>query len=131
MLILYIRVLGLREVAAAVLEQHVSVCGRVRCAAEPVGVGIGEVRFEAGHVGPGLGAGDVVGKEVALAQDPVAGACEGTAHVQHAEIRSEGLSVGQRLLGIHREGRDDNGNFYSVYTWCALMYFVSGLWKEQ
>ena len=29
------------------------------------------------------------------------------------------------------EGRDDNGNFYSVYTWCALMYFVSGLWKEQ
>ena len=29
------------------------------------------------------------------------------------------------------KGRDDNGNFYSVYTWCALMYFVSGLWKEQ
>ncbi|MBP3880505.1 MAG: NUDIX domain-containing protein [Lachnospiraceae bacterium] len=32
---------------------------------------------------------------------------------------------------ILREGRDDNGNFFSVYTWCALMYFVSGLWKEQ
>ena len=32
---------------------------------------------------------------------------------------------------ILREGRDDNGNFYSVYTWCALMYFVSGLWTEQ
>ena len=32
---------------------------------------------------------------------------------------------------ILREGRDDNGNFYSVYTWCALMYFVSGLWKEE
>lgn len=32
---------------------------------------------------------------------------------------------------ILRKGRDDRGNFYSVYTWCALMYFVSGLWKEQ
>ena len=32
---------------------------------------------------------------------------------------------------ILRAGRDDNGNFFSVYTWCALMYFVSGMWKEQ
>lgn len=28
------------------------------------------------------------------------------------------------------DGRDRNGNFYSVYTWIALMYFVSGMWKE-
>lgn len=27
------------------------------------------------------------------------------------------------------EGRDDAGNFYSVYTWAALMYFVSDMWK--
>ena len=29
------------------------------------------------------------------------------------------------------EGRDANGNFYSVYTWAALIYFVSGMWKED
>jgi ADP-ribose pyrophosphatase len=27
------------------------------------------------------------------------------------------------------DGRDKNGIFYSVFTWAALMYFVSGLWK--
>ena len=32
---------------------------------------------------------------------------------------------------ILRAGRDANGRFYSVYTWCALMYFVSGMWKEH
>lgn len=28
------------------------------------------------------------------------------------------------------EGRDKNGIFYSVFTWAALMYFVSDLWKN-
>lgn len=37
------------------------------------------------------------------------------------------LSEAKRLL---RQGKDDQGNFYSVYTWCALMYFVSEMWKE-
>ena len=32
----------------------------------------------------------------------------------------------QRIL---KQGKDDNGIFYSVYTWAALMYFVSGMWK--
>ena len=27
------------------------------------------------------------------------------------------------------DGRDKNGIFYSVFTWAALMYFVSDLWK--
>lgn len=27
-------------------------------------------------------------------------------------------------------GRDKNGIFYSVFTWAALMYFVSDLWKN-
>ena len=30
---------------------------------------------------------------------------------------------------ILKQGKDDNGIFYSVYTWAALMYFVSGMWK--
>lgn len=30
---------------------------------------------------------------------------------------------------ILTEGRDKNGIFYSVFTWAALMYFVSDLWK--
>ena len=25
---------------------------------------------------------------------------------------------------------DENGHFYSVFTWAALMYFVSGLWEN-
>ena len=30
---------------------------------------------------------------------------------------------------ILKQGKDDNGIFYSVYTWAALMYFVSGMWS--
>lgn len=30
---------------------------------------------------------------------------------------------------ILKNGRDNEGIFYSVYTWAALMYFVSDLWK--
>ena len=29
-----------------------------------------------------------------------------------------------------KEGRDGDGIFYSVFTWIALMWFVSGMWKE-
>ena len=28
------------------------------------------------------------------------------------------------------EGRDKYGNFYSMYTWAALMYFVNRMWKD-
>ena len=31
-------------------------------------------------------------------------------------------------LTLLQNGRDKNGIFYSLYTWAALMYFVSGLW---
>ena len=31
---------------------------------------------------------------------------------------------------ILAEGRDKYGNFYSMYTWAALMYFVNRMWKE-
>lgn len=31
---------------------------------------------------------------------------------------------------IIKSGRDEFGNFYSVYAWSAMMYFVSGLWEE-
>ena len=30
---------------------------------------------------------------------------------------------------IIEAGRDSYDNFFSVYTWCVLMYFVSGMWK--
>lgn len=29
-----------------------------------------------------------------------------------------------------RAGTDKYGNYFSVYTWCALMYFVSGMWEQ-
>ena len=28
------------------------------------------------------------------------------------------------------QSRDEEGNFYSMFTWAALLYFVMGLWKE-
>ena len=31
---------------------------------------------------------------------------------------------------ILKQGKDDKGIFYSVYTWSALMYFVSGMWSR-
>lgn len=30
---------------------------------------------------------------------------------------------------ILKNGVDNNGFFYSIYTWAALMYFVSDMWK--
>lgn len=32
---------------------------------------------------------------------------------------------------VLQSGRDKNGNFYPVYTWAALSYFVSGIWKTD
>jgi len=37
--------------------------------------------------------------------------------------------IGKEEAGtLLQNGRDKNGIFYSVFTWAALMYFVSGLW---
>ena len=36
------------------------------------------------------------------------------------------LETARELL---KNGRDKAENFYSVYTWAALMYFVSEMWK--
>ena len=33
-------------------------------------------------------------------------------------------------LEVLRGGRDEHGNFYSIFTWAALMYFVTDLWKK-
>ncbi len=30
-----------------------------------------------------------------------------------------------------RTGRDERGNFYPLYTWAALVYFVSDMWREE
>ena len=32
---------------------------------------------------------------------------------------------------VLEDGRDEYGNYYSLYTWAALMYFVSDLWRKQ
>ncbi len=34
----------------------------------------------------------------------------------------------EEAVTLLQNGRDKNGIFYSVFTWAALMYFVSGLW---
>lgn len=55
---------------------------------------------------------------------------------QEGAVGSE-LFDGVRLLTREmametlRSGRDDQGNFYPLYTWAALLYFVSGMWKEE
>ncbi|SCY29197.1 NUDIX hydrolase [Butyrivibrio sp. INlla14] len=35
----------------------------------------------------------------------------------------------ETALELLKNGVDDKGHFYSVYTWAALMYFVSDMWK--
>lgn len=35
----------------------------------------------------------------------------------------------EKALELLKNGVDDKGYFYSVYTWAALMYFVSDMWK--
>lgn len=40
------------------------------------------------------------------------------------------LLTKEDALKVLREGRDGRGNFYPIYTWAALSYFVSGAWRE-
>lgn len=40
------------------------------------------------------------------------------------------LLTKEDAVKVLTEGRDKNGIFYSVFTWAALMYFVSDLWKN-
>lgn len=35
----------------------------------------------------------------------------------------------EQAMEILKNGRDENGIYYSVYAWCAMMYFVSGMWN--
>lgn len=37
----------------------------------------------------------------------------------------------EEALDILKKGTDEKGIFYSVYTWAALLYFVSGMWKDN
>lgn len=39
------------------------------------------------------------------------------------------LITKEEAATLLQNGRDKNGIFYSVFTWAALMYFVSDLWK--
>lgn len=39
------------------------------------------------------------------------------------------LLTREDALKVLREGRDGRGNFYPIYTWAALSYFVSDAWK--
>ncbi len=39
------------------------------------------------------------------------------------------LLTKEDALRILRNGRDDEGIFFSIFTWATLMYFVSDLWK--
>ena len=39
------------------------------------------------------------------------------------------LLTKEEATAILKNGRDKNGIFYSVFTWTALMYFVSDLWR--
>ena len=40
------------------------------------------------------------------------------------------LITKEEATTLLQNGRDKNGIFYSVFTWAALMYFVSDLWKN-
>lgn len=62
-------------------------------------------------------------------------------HLEDTSMLSQQGAVGSELFDgfelltaadareILQNGRDREGLFYSVYTWAALMYFISDLWK--
>jgi ADP-ribose pyrophosphatase len=35
----------------------------------------------------------------------------------------------EKARKILKNGVDEKGHFYSVYTWAALMYFCTDMWK--
>lgn len=39
------------------------------------------------------------------------------------------LITEDKARDLLKKGTDDEGNFYSVYTWICMMHFVSGMWK--
>ena len=56
-------------------------------------------------------------------------------------LSQEGASGSEKFSGfalltkdeateLLKKGCDEAGNYYSIFTWAALMYFVSGLWKQ-
>ena len=62
-------------------------------------------------------------------------ACGDFPFIQLLNSRSEqfdgfALLTKETAADILRQGRDGQGNFYSMFTWAALLYFVMGLWKE-
>ena len=40
------------------------------------------------------------------------------------------LADRETALKLLSDGRDEHGRFYSVYTWCALMWFTTGCWEK-
>ena len=62
-------------------------------------------------------------------------------HIDNLDMLDQTGAVGQEFFDgfelvneekareLIRAGMDDKGHYYSVYTWAALMYFISGLWK--
>lgn len=39
------------------------------------------------------------------------------------------LMTKEEVLEILKSGRDEYGNYYSMYTWAAMMFFASDMWK--
>ena len=40
------------------------------------------------------------------------------------------LLTRQEAAEVLRRGRDEDGHFFSIFTWAALTWFVSGLWES-
>lgn len=60
----------------------------------------------------------------------------------YSELRQDGAVGTERFdgfrlvtrdeaLSLVQSCRDEHGNFFSLYTWSALMYFLSGMWEER
>ncbi len=62
-------------------------------------------------------------------------------HLEDLSVLNQDGAEGQELFDgfelltleearkVLENGRDRNGNFYSMYTWAGLMIFVNGMWK--
>ncbi len=41
------------------------------------------------------------------------------------------LLTKSEALAILKNGRDQRGNYYPLYTWAAMMYFAADMWKDE
>ena len=70
---------------------------------------------------------DIAGKNIA---NPIATVLSAAMMLRYSlDLDKEAEAVENAVQKILKDGVDDQGFFYPLYTWAALMCFATGMWK--